>query len=71
MRYVNCPRNEAEQNLVSFQYECNIYYSTYKDIFPGQELLVWYGFEYAEKLGIDCKEKRNGKKTTKDDEIGS
>ncbi|XP_035674698.1 histone-lysine N-methyltransferase PRDM9-like isoform X1 [Branchiostoma floridae] len=52
MRYVNCARNEEEQNLVAFQYYRNIYYRTYKPIPPGTELMVWYGNEYAKDLGI-------------------
>ncbi|CAH1256600.1 PRDM9 [Branchiostoma lanceolatum] len=55
MRYVNCARNEEEQNLVAFQYYRNIYYRTYKPVPPGTELLVWYGNEYAKELGISEK----------------
>ncbi|XP_078584714.1 histone-lysine N-methyltransferase PRDM9-like [Branchiostoma floridae x Branchiostoma japonicum] len=55
MRYVNCARNEEEQNLVAFQYYRNIYYRTYKPIPPGTELMVWYGNEYAKELGISEK----------------
>ena len=29
-----------------------MYYRTYKDVKPGTELLVWYGDNYAEELGI-------------------
>ena len=52
LRYVNCSRCENEQNLVAFQYRGEIYYRTYKDVKPGTELLVWYGDNYAEELGI-------------------
>ena len=52
MRYVNCARNEAEQNLVAYQYRGEIYYRTLSPINPGEELLVWYGDEYAQDLGI-------------------
>ncbi len=37
-------------------YECKgkVYYSTIKDIYPEQELLVYYGKDYAgDYLGID------------------
>ncbi|KAJ8358173.1 hypothetical protein AAFF_G00028100 [Aldrovandia affinis] len=56
MRYVNCARNEEEQNLVAFQYRGSILYCCFKPILPGHELLVWYGEEYAKHLGItfDC-----------------
>ncbi|KAM6151590.1 histone-lysine N-methyltransferase PRDM7-like [Rhynchocyon petersi] len=52
MRYVNCARNEEEQNLVAYQYHRQIFYRTFRTIQPGCELLVWYGDEYGEKLGI-------------------
>ena len=42
MRFVNCARNENEQNLVSFQHWGDIYYRTCKTIETGTELLVWF-----------------------------
>ena len=53
LRFVNCARIEPEQNLVAFQFDGEIYYHVYKKIYPGDELLVWYGDEYAQELGID------------------
>ncbi|XP_071481031.1 histone-lysine N-methyltransferase PRDM9-like [Diadema antillarum] len=64
MRYINCARNEAEQNLVSFQYLGQIYYRTFKPICPGTELLVFYGDQYAKELGIQLH--RNKLKTCTD-----
>ncbi|XP_053124646.1 histone-lysine N-methyltransferase PRDM9 isoform X2 [Hemicordylus capensis] len=52
MRYVNCARNEEEQNLVAFQYHGKIYYRACKIIVLHSELLVWYGEEYGKELGI-------------------
>ena len=52
LRFINCARNEEEQNLVAFQFKGHIYYRTFKPIYPGNELLVWYGEEYAKDLGI-------------------
>ena len=52
MRFVNCARCENEQNLIAYQYHGEIYYRVYKEIEAGAELLVWYGDEYAEQLGI-------------------
>ena len=52
LRFINCARNENEQNMVAFQYHGRIYYRTFKTIYPGNELLVWYGEEYASDLGI-------------------
>ncbi|XP_065901819.1 histone-lysine N-methyltransferase PRDM9-like [Dysidea avara] len=52
LRFVNCARNEAEQNLLSFQYHGDIYYRAIKHITPNSELLVWYGEEYAKEMGL-------------------
>ncbi|MBN3312628.1 PRDM9 methyltransferase, partial [Atractosteus spatula] len=52
MRYVNCARNEEEQNLVAFQHRGHILYRCCQPITPGSELLVWYGEEYGRELGI-------------------
>ncbi|XP_046696244.1 histone-lysine N-methyltransferase PRDM9-like [Silurus meridionalis] len=52
MRYVNCARNDEEQNLVAFQYRGGIFYRCSRPIEPGQELLLWYGEEYAKDLSI-------------------
>ncbi len=38
--------------MVAYQHRGSIYYRTFKDIKPGQELLVWYGEEYAKDLGL-------------------
>uniref|UniRef100_A0A671G4S0 PR/SET domain 7 n=1 Tax=Rhinolophus ferrumequinum TaxID=59479 RepID=A0A671G4S0_RHIFE len=51
MRYVNCARDDEEQNLVAFQYHRQIFYRTCQVIRPGCELLVWYGDEYGQELG--------------------
>ena len=53
LRYVNCARHEDEQNLVAYQYKGRIYYRSYKVILPGEELLVYYGDQYAKQLGIE------------------
>ena len=52
VRYVNCARNEGEQNLIAFQYRRGIAYRVCRPVFKGEELLVWYGDEYAKELGI-------------------
>ncbi|XP_066122345.1 histone-lysine N-methyltransferase PRDM9-like isoform X3 [Saccopteryx bilineata] len=54
MRYVNCARNDEEQNLVAFQYRRQIFYRTCRVIRPDCELLVWYGDEFGQNLGIKC-----------------
>ena len=38
--------------MVAFQYKGLIFYRTFKNIYPGSELLVWYGDQYAKDLGI-------------------
>ena len=62
MRYVNCARNESEQNLIAYQYRGHIYYRSFKSIHPGKELLVYYGEEYAKELGIEEDKFEIGKK---------
>ncbi|CAH1992098.1 unnamed protein product [Acanthoscelides obtectus] len=55
LRYVNCARSSAEQNLVAFQYDGKMFYRTCKEICPDEELLVYYGHTFAKTLGIDPK----------------
>ncbi|XP_076409101.1 histone-lysine N-methyltransferase PRDM9 isoform X1 [Peromyscus maniculatus bairdii] len=64
MRYVNCARDDEEQNLVAFQYHRQIFYRTCRVIRPGCELLVWYGDEYGQELGIQWGSKRKNGFTT-------
>ena len=52
MRFVNCARNEDEQNMIAFQFKGQMYYRTFKNVYSGCELLVWYGDDYARELGI-------------------
>ena len=52
MRFVNTARNSSEQNLKAIHLDEKIFYETCKDIKNGEELLVWYGKEYAKELGI-------------------
>ena len=52
--FVNYARNEDEQNLIAFQYHGKVYYRSFKRIYPGSELLVWYGEQYAKELGTTC-----------------
>jgi hypothetical protein len=59
MRFVNCPRHKVEENLVAFQWRGKIFYMTVRDIPADRELLVYYGDDYAETLGVtDVKERR-------------
>ncbi|XP_066132955.1 histone-lysine N-methyltransferase PRDM9-like [Saccopteryx bilineata] len=58
MRYVNCARDDEEQNLVAFQYRRQIFYRTCRVIRPDCELLVGYSDEFGQKLGIKCGSKQ-------------
>ena len=53
MAKINCPNKGKAQNLVAFQLAGQIYYRVKENILWGEELLVWYGKAYAEKMGID------------------
>ncbi|KAM9501526.1 uncharacterized protein Hap1MRO34_011825 isoform 2-T2 [Clarias gariepinus] len=64
MRYVNCARNDEEQNLVAFQYRGQILYRCCRPIDPGEELLVWYEEEYAKDLSPVFKRLWNKKCST-------
>ncbi|XP_063636046.1 putative histone-lysine N-methyltransferase PRDM6 [Cydia splendana] len=55
MRYVNCARRYSEQNLVAFQYQGELYYRTVKIVPRFTELLVFYGSEFANRLGVDLR----------------
>ncbi|XP_045916791.1 PR domain zinc finger protein 1 [Micropterus dolomieu] len=49
MRYVNPAYTVGEQNLVACQSGLDIYFYTIKPLQPGQELLVWYCLEFAQR----------------------
>ncbi|XP_008301682.1 PR domain zinc finger protein 1 isoform X2 [Stegastes partitus] len=49
MRYVNPARTVEEQNLVACQSGLDIFFYTVKALQPGQELLVWYCSEFAQR----------------------
>ena len=51
-RYVNCARHEGEQNLIAFQFRQAVVYRCCRSVSKGEELLVWYGDDYAKELGI-------------------
>ncbi|XP_037080446.1 PR domain zinc finger protein 1-like isoform X1 [Pollicipes pollicipes] len=50
MRYVNPAFSPDSQNLVACQHEQNIYFYTIRDIQPGEEMMVWYCREFAQRL---------------------
>jgi len=53
MRFINTPNREEDQNVMVMECRGHIYYMTWKDIFPGTELLVFYGHEYVKAMGMD------------------
>ena len=50
MRHVNPASSSGDQNLVACQYKTDIYFYTVKPVQKGQELLVWYCKEFAQRL---------------------
>ena len=62
MRFVNCARCEDEQNIIAYQHHGEIYYRVYKEIEADKELLVWYGDEFAEQLGISLFDEEDDEK---------
>ena len=48
LRFINCAPNVDEENVMCVECKGRFYYLTSKDIAPGQELLVYYGDDYAE-----------------------
>ncbi|KAL8572153.1 hypothetical protein ACOMHN_057828 [Nucella lapillus] len=62
MRYLNCARTRAEQNVTAYQHCGEVYYRAHCDIQPGTEILMWYGREYGKELGIIREEDEPRKK---------
>ena len=42
-----------EETVIAVQYRSNLFFVLKRDVYPGQELLVYYGPKYAETLDID------------------
>ncbi|XP_054617916.1 PR domain zinc finger protein 1 [Dunckerocampus dactyliophorus] len=72
MRYVNPACGVEEQNLVACQSGLDIYFYTIRPLQPGQELLVWYCSELAQRcnypplgqLTMTCAERRPAQRKT-------
>ena len=52
-RWVNCARTSETENVEWFYCAGRVYYLTTKDIFPGQELLMYYGHDIIYMLAAD------------------
>ncbi|CAF0834440.1 unnamed protein product [Adineta steineri] len=53
LRFVNCPNTVSQENLISFMFHGDIFYLAIRNITVGEELLVYYGHNYAKRLGVD------------------
>jgi SET domain-containing protein len=51
-RFMNCSRNDQEENVIYQDKNGQISFYARKSIYPGEELLFYYGEEYAKRLGI-------------------
>ena len=52
-RFVNCPVHHQYENIVIHECRGRVYYMAGRDVYPGQELFVYYGPKYLQYLGID------------------
>lgn len=52
-RYMNCCRNFLEENVYWKDEDGKIKFYAARNIKPGEELLFYYGDEYANRLGIN------------------
>ena len=54
LRFINCSRHRREENVMTCACKGRLYYISSRDIYPGRELLVYYGDDYAGyELDID------------------
>ncbi|XP_055347830.1 uncharacterized protein LOC129594976 isoform X2 [Paramacrobiotus metropolitanus] len=52
MQFVRLAIHTAECNLTAYNVDGQVYFATKRDIAAGEELKVWYSFNYARALGI-------------------
>ena len=53
MNFIQCARNQQEQNFKALQYSGCLYFEGVRDIVAGEELLVWYDdMQYDIYMGI-------------------
>ena len=60
MRFVNCARNDEEQNLLVMQYRGEIYYKTLAPVEAGSELLVWYQDSCVQRMDSSSQKDQSG-----------
>ena len=56
LRWLNCASTFKDQNVRAVTCYGRIYFVTIAAIYPRQELLVYYGDDYAKELGINVTE---------------
>ena len=61
LRWVNCARHIKEQNVQFQACRGKAFYITTKDIYPGQELLLYYGRNAAQNFDINTDHYRDMK----------
>ena len=53
MNFIQCARNQPEQNLRALQCNGCLYFESIRDVAVGEELLVWYDeLQYDIYMGI-------------------
>ena len=53
MNFIQCARNQEEQNLKALQYNGYLYFESVREVEVGEELLVWYDdLQYDIYMGI-------------------
>ena len=59
LRWINCARHVNEENVYCLHCRGKPYYVTSRDIHPGEELLVYYGEIYGNRLDINTRQYDN------------
>lgn len=67
MRFVNCARDDKEQNLVAMQFRGEIYYKARVPVEAGSELLVWYPQSCSETMDSSSRKDQTGEFMDKED----
>ncbi|XP_065936729.1 histone-lysine N-methyltransferase PRDM9 isoform X3 [Magallana gigas] len=53
LRFFNSPTTYTEENVIPVQCAGLVFYMTSRDVYPGTELLLWYGDGYGRFLGVN------------------
>ncbi|XP_031551340.1 PR domain zinc finger protein 14-like [Actinia tenebrosa] len=65
MKFVNSAISEVEQNMSVVQQGREIYYEATKNIYKGDELMVWYGRNYEMFMGVPMALRKEGMEPNK------